>query len=54
MKNNNFGVNKDIIRKSAVKEFIEKLKEKSFYIQTEEDNYHVVKLSTIEEEYERL
>ena len=33
--------------KQAVKEIAEKLKEKSFYIQTAEDNYHVVELSTV-------
>lgn len=43
--------------KQAVKEIAEKLKEKSFYIQTAEDNYHVVELSTADailKEYEKL
>ena len=33
--------------KRAVKEIAEKLKKKSFYIQTAEDNYNVVELSTV-------
>ena len=43
--------------RQAVKEIAEKLKEKSFYIQTSEDNYHVVELSTVDailKEYEKL
>ena len=45
------------IKRQAVKEIVEKLKEKSFYIQTAEDNYHVVELSTVYailKEYEKL
>ena len=35
------------IKRQAVKEIEEKLKKKSCYIQTAEDNYHVVELSTV-------
>lgn len=40
MKNNNFGVD-------VLKEFVEKLKDKSFYIHTAEDTYHVIDLATV-------
>lgn len=35
------------IKRQAVKEIAEKLKEKSFYIGTTENNYNVVELSTV-------
>lgn len=47
---------KKLIRETELKQFAERLKERSFYIETIENNYNVVELSTVDailREYEK-